>query len=572
MSTTRPHPEPRPGLRARLVSGLRWVPSLHRTCTRSRWRSDRRTGAPMTDLAQRLRDENARLQRRITEVRAEQRTLADSNDKLSATLRDARDKLAGLRQQIEELRQPPLQIGMVTDRTAEDDLVDVIVNGRRLRVRIDDELPGGELTVGRQVLLDETAVAVGVLDLPDTGELATIRELMPADDATGVNRVRIQTRSDEERVMRLAADVALDDLTVGDTLLIDRSLGLAWSRVERQEVENLVLEEIPDVTWHDIGGLEDQIEQVRDSVELPFQHRDVFQRYGLAAPKGVLLYGPPGCGKTMIAKAVARSLSGEAGRSYFLNIKGPELLNKYVGETERQIRLIFGRAKERAQDGVPVIVFFDEMDSLFRTRGTGVSSDVESTVVPQLLSELDGVEQLSNVIVIGASNREDLIDPAILRPGRLDVKIRLDRPDADAARDIFSKYLTSSVPLHPSLGEGPDAIAAAIDAVVSEMYATDDAHAFVRATYSDGRTETWYNKDFVSGAMINNIVRRAKKMAIKEVLTGGEDGVRLAHLMAACRDEFAENEDLPDTSSPAAWARISGRREGQVVALEVLRH
>ncbi|MFM8712356.1 MAG: proteasome ATPase, partial [Actinomycetota bacterium] len=301
-------------------------------------------------------------------------------------------------------------------------------------------------------------------------------------------------------------------------------------------------------------------------------------------PKGILLYGPPGCGKTLIAKAVANSLAkkvaartgADKGRSYFINIKGPELLNKYVGETERQIRMVFQRAREKSEEGWPVIVFFDEMDSMFRTRGTGISSDMESTIVPQLLAEIDGVEGLRNVIVIGATNREDLIDPAILRPGRLDVKIRIERPDAEAARQIFARYLTSDVPIAPGdvarHGDLKQAILAMIDTTVEQMYSTTDDNRFLEVTYQNGEREILYFRDFASGAMIENIVRRAKKLAIKRLLAGGEKGVAVNDLTASIRQEFREHEDLPNTTNPDDWAKVSGRKGERIVFIRTLTH
>jgi proteasome-associated ATPase len=397
------------------------------------------------------------------------------------------------------------------------------------------------------------------------------------------DRALVIGHADEERVVRLAEPLRDQPVRAGDSLLLESRSGYVYERIPKSEVEELVLEEVPDIDYADIGGLASQIDQIRDAVELPYLHPELFREHQLRAPKGVLLYGPPGCGKTLIAKAVANSLAkkvaehtGEtSGKSYFLNIKGPELLNKYVGETERHIRLVFQRAREKASEGTPVIVFFDEMDSLFRTRGSGVSSDVENTIVPQLLSEIDGVEGLENVIVIGASNREDMIDPAILRPGRLDVKIKIERPDAEAARDIFSKYIVPELPLHADdLAEnGGNRVATAgamIQRTVERMYSEIEENRFLEVTYANGDKEVLYFKDFNSGAMIQNIVDRAKKMAIKDFLDQRQKGLRISHLMAACIDEFKENEDLPNTTNPDDWARMSGKKGERIVYIRTL--
>jgi proteasome-associated ATPase len=383
-------------------------------------------------------------------------------------------------------------------------------------------------------------------------------------------------------VARVAASIR-GQIRVGDPVLFDARSGYALEILPKEEVEEVILEEIPDVSYEDIGGLGNQIEDIRDAVELPFLYAELFIEHQLKPPKGVLLYGPPGCGKTLIAKAVAHSLAQQVAEktgtaeahSYFLNIKGPELLNKYVGETERQIRLIFQRAKEKSAEGFPVIVFFDEMDSLFRTRGSGISSDVENTIVPQLLSEIDGVEGLKNVIVIGASNREDMIDPAILRPGRLDVKIKIERPDGEAAREILTKYLTAAVPLHPSEvesagGSRDRTVRKMIDATVERMYATSEENRFLEVTYQSGDKEVLYFKDFNSGAMIENIVARAKKTAIKRFLSHGEKGIKRDDLLEAIRSEFKENEDLPNTTNPDDWARISGKKGERIVYVRTL--
>jgi proteasome-associated ATPase len=521
------------------------------------------------------------LEERVAEAEGRAAFLSERNDKLATTLRDAREQLVTLKEEVDRLGQPPSGYGVFLTQH-DDGTVDVFTGGRKLRVSVSPAVELDDLQHGQEVMLNEAMNVVEACGFERAGDVVMLKELLEPVEGEAP-RALVIGHTDEERVVHLAESLADQPLRSGDSLLLETRSGYVYERIPKSEVEELVLEEVPDIDYSDIGGLSRQIEQIRDAVELPFLHADLFREYELRPPKGILLYGPPGCGKTLIAKAVANSLAkkvsavkgeGQA-RSYFLNIKGPELLNKYVGETERHIRLVFQRAREKAGEGTPVIVFFDEMDSIFRTRGSGVSSDVESTIVPQLLSEIDGVEGLENVIVIGASNREDMIDPAILRPGRLDVKIKIERPDAEAARDIFSKYLTTTLPLHPDdlaeHGNSREAtVAGMIQRTVERMYTESEENRFLEVTYANGDKEVLYFRDFNSGAMLQNIVDRAKKMAIKERLETGAAGLRVGHLMQACVDEFKENEDLPNTTNPDDWARISGKKGERIVYIRTL--
>lgn len=504
--------------------------------------------------------------------------LAAKNERLTAALVAAREQIVELKRQVDDLAKPPGTYA--TFVAAHDDgTVDVVAAGRKMHVALTPTLDAADLLPGQEVMLNEALTVVRVAGYEQVGELVTVSELL------GDDRALVVGRGDEERVVRFAGQVTATGVRVGDTLTIDSRSGFVFEVIPKAEVQDLVLEEVPDVGYDDIGGLGPQIGAIRDAVELPFAHPDLYDEHGLKAPKGILLYGPPGCGKTLIAKAVAHSLAAAARakspdddadeRAYFLNVKGPELLNKYVGETERHIRLIFARAREKASEGHPVVVFFDEMESLFRTRGTGVSSDVETTIVPQLLSEIDGVERLENVIVIGASNREDMIDPAILRPGRLDVKIKIERPDAEGAREIFAKYLTAGLPIHDDDvaehdGDKTATVEAMITRAVERMYAESEENRFLEVTYASGDKEILYFKDFNSGAMIQNIVDRAKKSAIKDFLDTGQRGIRVEHVINACVEEFRENEDLPNTTNPDDWARISGKKGERIVFVRTI--
>jgi proteasome-associated ATPase len=516
------------------------------------------------------------LEERLLETKGQLAQALSQNEKLSATLREAREHISALREEVEKLTMPPSAYGTYLG-TNDDGTVDIFTAGRKMRVAVHPELDLDGLERGQEVVLNESLSVVLARGPDPSGEVVLIKELLGDS-----KRALVVGRADEERVCEMSDALLTEKLRAGDHVLMETRSGLLVERLPRPEVEELILEEVPDVTYRDVGGLDEQIDQIQDAVELPYLHADLFQAHELSPPKGILLYGPPGCGKTLIAKAVANSLAARVAektgdreaRSYFLNIKGPELLNKYVGETERQIRLIFQRAREKSEEGVPVIVFFDEMDSLFRTRGTGISSDIESTIVPQLLAEIDGVESLKNVIVIGASNREDLIDPAILRPGRLDVKIKIERPNEESAREIFGRYLTATLPISADEvrehGDAQGAVRTMIDVAVEHMYSTDDDNRFLEVTYQNGDKEILYFRDFSSGAMIENIVRRAKKRSIKRQISGEASGIAAEDLVESIRQEFREHEDLPNTTNPDDWAKISGKKGERIVFVRTL--
>jgi len=516
------------------------------------------------------------LEKRLSETSAQLGLAKDNNEILASTLSEARDRLATLKEDIEKLSQPPMSYGVFLEQQ-EDSTADVFTGGRKLRVGVGPDVDLGAAERGREIMLNEAMVVIGIRDFEVQGEVVTLKETLD-----GNTRALVIGRADEERVVEIAESLRHEKLRAGDTLLLEPKSGHVLEKLPRPEVEELILEEVPDISYDDIGGLDVQIEEIRDAVELPFLHGELFKEHQLEPPKGILLYGPPGCGKTLVAKAVANSLAKQLAaklghenqRSYFLNVKGPELLNKYVGETERQIRMIFQRAKEKSLEGVPIIVFFDEMDSLFRTRGSGISSDIESTIVPQLLAEIDGVETLKNVIVVGASNREDLIDPAILRPGRLDVKIKIERPHERSAWDIFAKYLSTDIPISEQqierAGSKEAAVQEMIEVTAKKMYSEDDDNRFLEVTYANGDKEVLYFKDFASGAMIENIVRRAKKTAIKRAIAGEPKGVNQHDLITAIHQEYKENEDLPNTTNPDDWARVSGKKGERIVYIRTL--
>ena len=518
------------------------------------------------------------LETQLYETQRELMAAHRRNKRLTSTLQEAKEKLQILKEKVDQLSAPPNNYGVFLGAN-KDGTVDIDISGRKWRVNIDPALKDQSLAVGQEVIVNSGMNVVDIKSAERHGDVVKIKERIE-DELAIVN-----LRTDEERVVRIAESLKEETLKTGDHVLLNHTTSMLMEKLPKREVEDLLLEEVPNIGYTDIGGLDTQIEAIRDAIELPYLYPKEYQEFNLAPPKGVLLYGPPGCGKTLIARAVASSIAErvrkESGRDdvrgYFINIKGPELLNKYVGETERKIREVFQKARDKSREGFPVIIFFDEMDSLFRSRGIGISSDMESTLVPQFLSEIDGVENLRDVIVIGASNRQDLLDPAVLRPGRLDVKIKIDRPNLDGAKDIFAIYLTPDLPFAENVrqqfnGDTQAAVDHFIDAAVNEMYATTDENRFIEVTYARGERETLFFKDFVSGAMIENIVSRAKKTAIKRFIgsDGTDKGMCLDDLKAAIREEYHENEDLPNTTNPDDWAKISGRKGEKIVNIRAL--
>lgn len=513
--------------------------------------------------------------RRLYQSRYQLEQANRQNEKLVATLQEAKAQIEALRAEVEKLTAPPSSYAIFSSVNT-DDTANVYVSGRKMKVNVHPSIKARDLRKGQEVVLNEAFNVIEAREFDSQGEVVKLKGLLDE------RRVLVTLHLDEEKVAELGEPLLLERLRVGDHLLYDTRSGYVIEKLPKSESEELVLEEVPDIGYEQIGGLHREIEQVRDAVELPFLYPQLFAEYKLSAPKGVLLYGPPGCGKTLIAKAVANSiakkmahLTGKEIRSYFLHVKGPELLNKYVGESERQVREVFIRAKEKAADGTPVIVFFDEMDALFRTRGSGISSDIESTIVPQFLSEIDGVEGLRNVIVIGASNRQDLIDPAVLRAGRLDVKVKVPRPDSTAAREIFSKYITPELPFDGEEqdrcgGEAKRLVTQLIDTTVETMYAKSDENRFLEVTYASGEKEVLFFKDFASGALIEGIVSRAKKFAVKRVIAGESKGLTQADLLRAIREEFKEHEDLPNTTNPDDWAKISGKKGEKIIHVRTI--
>ena len=517
------------------------------------------------------------LEERLLETKGQLAQALSQNERLAATLREAREQIIALKEEVEKLTAPPSGFGVFLG-VNEDGTINLSSGGRKLRVNVHPDIDPKSLQPGQELMLNEALNVVEACAYEVQGEVVQLKEML------GLDRALVIGNADEERVVQIGEPLRNRTLRAGDSLLLDVRSGFVLEHLPKPEVEELILEEVPDISYQDIGGLGDQIEQIRDAVELPFLHADLFAEHQLKPPKGILLYGPPGCGKTLIAKAVANSLAKKvaevtgqpSGRSYFLNIKGPELLNKYVGETERQIRLIFQRAKEKSTRGRAGdrVLRRDGLD-LPDPRVGGVLRRREHHRAPAAVRDRRGraAQERDRDRRLQPRGHDRPGDPAAGPAGREDQDRAARR--LGAASDIFSKYLLASLPLAEDVvasagGDREAALARIIDEGVKRMYSDADENRFLEVTYANGDKEVLYFKDFNSGAMIENIVSRAKKMAIKRFLETGEKGIKAADLFAAVTDEFKENEDLPNTTNPDDWARISGKKGERIVYVRTL--
>ena len=558
---------------------------------------DPKLRAIFVDLLKRLQEELAKLEGQLSHN-------YDNGLALFQIIRNFRELMLEMQRDLNALTSPPLPYGYVARLFVEDQMVDIVMGNERRKVNVLSEIDVAKLKIGQRVTLAAANLAILSVDeeWEKIGQEAKVSALLDNGAA------RVITHLDETRDVMLAEPLREMKIREGDILLT--SGYFAFSKLPKVEADELLLERVPEISFSQIGGLKNQIYTLLEAIEYPALYPELFKMHKLKPTKGILIYGPPGCGKTLLAKAVANRLAQKTREkigkdniwAYFINIKGPELLNKYVGETERKIREVFYRAKEKASEGCPVIIFFDEFESLFRTRGSGISSDVESTNVPQFLSMMDGVEELNNIVVIGASNRQDLIDPAVLRPGRFDLKVKVDRPDKIDAKEILKIYITSDLPWGED-SEGKQYVGQKnhsvidrlhggnrymVDLSTPELVVEHMINVVVEYLYYDGRPVAWtdrrgnqleYNTEcieitwadgeikmlhikdiLVSGAMIESVISRVKKAAIRRAVTTGKQGIRMIDFYESIRDEIKESSDLPNTNNPDDWAKIIGQR------------